>query len=70
MITEGTWICNATGQVIVTTTGPGTGGYLFHRNKPNGGLNANYAAFNTLLDYQLSDMMNKSMNYMCEKAPK
>ena len=36
-VKEGTWVCEGTGQVIITTTGPGTGGPMFHSTQPDGG---------------------------------
>ena len=68
---DGTWVCEGTGQVLVTATGPGTGGPLFHSSQPDSTSSENCAVGYHLYDFLIADYdCNYSSYFLCEKPRK
>ena len=69
-VNEGTWVCEGTGQIIATATGPGTGGPLFQNTQPDN-LGGQDCAFGKrqFEDFLLRDAScTLSGYYLCEKT--
>ena len=65
---EGTWVCDGTGQTILTATGPGTGGPWFDSTQPSYGGNEDCAFGYRTSHYTLHDVRCADSNYfLCEK---
>ena len=65
---EGTWVCEGTGQILATTTGPGTGGPLFHSSQPDLDGNEDCAVGFHLYDFLIADYLcSYTRNFLCEK---
>ena len=64
-VTEGKWVCEGTGQVIITTTGQGTGGPMFHSTEPKSG-NAQRCVDLCHVDYLCNTRCSNMRYFICE----
>ena len=66
---EGTWICDGTGQVLATATGPGTAGPLFHSSQPDNQRGSQHCASGRRHhDFLIGDVSCTDIyHYVCEK---